>query len=703
MKVTISKRKSASAPRTLSNPDIEELVGIIRESKYAEQVVSLRSLYPILVRDRLIHRNVKLTPEAVKALPSVCFSGIYRHKNGQMEMTGMNPLFVISVSQLESYQEVEYLRELAAQLPYTYLTFMGATGRSLKIVCQARCVKKTDELTPAEMQKLLNEAYSDAARYYAAQLKTAVDIRQATIDGGCKISADPHIYFNPNAEEFFVSSLEPQKVTAQKVSLTKDDARLLPGYDLHQTQRYQFEDYLSQAMEQNLGRTDMEAAEDTLHTLAQYCHEGGLPKEMCVYRALRDSQFGIDEKYVRRVFDNAYKHDLVKNVPFHHLTPEILLTLKTQAFMKERYEMRRNTLTGVVEYRVHDGRDMPFRNLTQYAINSMTQDALEQGLKSWDKDVRRYIDSDKIKEYDPVNDYLEQLPAWDGTDRIEAMAARVPTDNADWQKNFHVWMLSMVAHWMGKDMLHGNAYTPLLIGAQGCGKSSFCKDILPPALSSYYYDRIDFKNEQSADLALTRFALINIDEFDQLSARRQAILKYLLQKSEVKTRRPYGMAIEELRRYASFIATTNNMSPLSDETGSRRFICILVKDKVDYLTPVDYDQMYAQAVSEINAGARFWFDDAETAVIMAQNEDFQLEDGLRTMINTYFEPAEDEHEGQWRTLADIVTELRKHFRNLKDDTGTMRALGKKMKSLGFQHQRSTGGSIKYLSKLRGAE
>lgn len=258
----------------------------------------------------------------------------------------------------------------------------------------------------------------------------------------------------------------------------------------------------------------------------------------------------------------------------------------------------------------------------------------------------------------------------------------------------------MVAHWMGKDMLHGNAYTPLLIGEQGCGKSSFCKNILPPELASYYYDRIDFKNEQSADLALTRFALINIDEFDQLSARRQAILKYLLQKSEVKTRRPYGMAIEELRRYASFIATTNNPSPLSDETGSRRFICIMVKGRIDYLTPVDYEQMYAQAVSEIGAGARFWFDDAETAVIMAQNEDFQLEDGLTTMVGTYFEPARDEDDGQWFMLTDIVVELRKHFRNLKDDTGTMRALGKKLKALGFRHQRTTGGSTKYLAKLR---
>jgi hypothetical protein len=699
VKVTISKKRTSTS-RTLTSVDIEELVSAIRESKYAEEVVNLRSLYPVLVRDRLVYKDLTSKPDAVDAVPSVCFSGVFRHKNGQQEMTAMNPLFVVSVNHLASYQEVEYLRELASQLPYTYLSFMGATGRSLKIVCQARCDKSTADLTPDEMQKLLSEAYCHASKYYSAQLKTSVDIRQPTLYGGCKISADPHLCFNPNAEEIFVNDLDAKKVVLPVVNLEKDDARLLPGYDLRQTQRYQFEDYLSQALEQNLGRPIEDAAEDVLHTLARYCHDGELPQEMCIYRVLRNPDFGNDENYVRRIFDNADKRDLVKGQPFRHLTPEILLTLKTQAFMKDRYEMRRNVLTGVVEYRIRDGRNMPFHNLTQYAINSMTQDALEQGLKSWDKDVRRYIESDKIGEFDPVNDYLDHLPQWDGVDRIEAMAARVPTDNADWQKNFHVWMLSMVAHWMGKDLLHGNAYTPLLIGTQGCGKSSFCKNILPSCLSSYYYDRIDFKNEQSADLALTRFALINIDEFDQLTARRQAILKYLLQKSEVKTRKAYGVSIEELRRYASFIATTNNMSPLSDETGSRRFICIFVNGRIDYLTPVDHDQMYAQAVSEINAGARFWFDDNETAVIMAQNEDFQLEDGLKTMVNTYFLPARDDKNGEWMLLADILSILRQHFRNLKDDVGTMRMLGKKMKAIGYLQHRGTGGSIKYLVKTK---
>src|SRR5574344_893775 len=128
--------------------------------------------------------------------------------------------------------------------------------------------------------------------------------------------------------------------------------------------------------------------------------------------------------------------------------------------MKDRFEMRRNVLTGVVEYRRRDGRRLPFRSLTQYAVNSMTQDALMEGLKSWDKDAQRYINSDNIEEFDPINDHLEQRAEWAGTDRIGARAARGPAAAADWHRNFPGGVVSMVAHRRGKGLLQGNAYTP---------------------------------------------------------------------------------------------------------------------------------------------------------------------------------------------------------------------------------------------------
>jgi predicted P-loop ATPase len=138
---------------------------------------------------------------------------------------------------------------------------------------------------------------------------------------------------------------------------------------------------------------------------------------------------------------------------------------------------------------------------------TMTLKALKMGLESWDKDLDRYLDSTLIPTYDPINDYLDNLPKWDGKGHVEEFAKRVPTNNADFVHNFHVWMLSMVAHWMGRTPKQANAIVPLFIGKQGCGKSSFCSIILPPELQEFYNDRIDFKNDTSMFMGLTNTAL----------------------------------------------------------------------------------------------------------------------------------------------------------------------------------------------------
>ena len=67
-------------------------------------------------------------------------------------------------------------------------------------------------------------------------------------------------------------------------------------------------------------------------------------------------------------------------------------------------------------------------------------------------------------------------------------------------------------------------------------------------------------------------------------------------------RRPYGTSVVEMRRYASFIATSNHKDLLTDPSGSRRFICIEVKGVIDTSRPIDYDQLYG--TGHARAGAR---------------------------------------------------------------------------------------------------
>ena len=132
--------------------------------------------------------------------------------------------------------------------------------------------------------------------------------------------------------------------------------------------------------------------------------------------------------------------------------------------------------------------------------------------------------------------------------------------------------------------------------------------MIPPALRAYYTDSIDFSHKRDAELYLNRFALINIDEFDQITLPQQGFLKHILQKPVVNLRKPHGRSVLELQRYASFIGTSNQKDLLTDPSGSRRVICIEVTGNIDTTQPIDYEQLYAQAMHEIHHGERYWFD-----------------------------------------------------------------------------------------------
>ncbi|MBO5058252.1 MAG: DUF3874 domain-containing protein, partial [Prevotella sp.] len=279
------------------------------------------------------------------------------------------------------------------------------------------------------------------------------------------------------------------------------------------------------------------------------------------------------------------------------------------------------------------------------------------GLKSWDKDIARFIDSPRIKMYDPVNDWLDHLPRWDGRDRIAELAARVPCSNRNWEKYLRTWMMGMTAHWMGRSSLTGNALTPLLIGRQGCGKSSFCRILLPPELRDYYNDRINFKNETDLNLGLTSFALINIDEFDKTTDRQQVVLKYLLSTADVKFRPPYGKTYKQYRRYASFIATTNNKVPLTDPTGSRRFICVEVTGNIDYSDTLNHRQIFAQLKQQVENGGRYWLNDEETAQLSKENERFRRVNTLEELIAQMFEKPSSPDNGEWLTSTSVLERL----------------------------------------------
>lgn len=180
-----------------------------------------------------------------------------------------------------------------------------------------------------------------------------------------------------------------------------------------------------------------------------------------------------------------------------------------ESFLADRFEFRFNELTEETEYRKREVENSPFHPVGQRELNSFCIAARKKGIDCWDRDVSRFVYSENTTGYHPFHLYMEELPAWDGVDRVGPLARRI-SDTALWISGFHRWMLAMTAQWMELDQLHANSVSPVLISRkQGKQKSTFCKMLLPSELQRYYTDSFDLNVQATAERKLCEFGLIN--------------------------------------------------------------------------------------------------------------------------------------------------------------------------------------------------
>jgi hypothetical protein len=640
--------------------------------------------------------------------PRICFASAMKNMGGQHWNYIYNGLILLEINNLPDRKTAEEIRDEAAMINYTLLAFVGADGRSVKLVCEAderNNWQNPEGYWQSEVEQFNLNAYAKFHYLYSTQLAIRVDNIPPSMSSSCVLSHDPDVRFNPYCAVMIVS---PTDQTADRISRTArheaDDThynnKVIPGLSTEASKRHEYQACKADALEECRLDKDEDFVPHCLEVLAKNCHESGLEEAFAVKMTLFDGRLNEDADYVQTVFDSQYSKSLKAVWPLKHVKPSQLLTYKTEAFLNSRYELRKNVMTGVAQYRSKDSYDYRFYDLTKEVMNTMSIRALKAGLDSWDKDIKRYVQSTMIPEFDPVNEWLEQLPKWDGRDRVTPLAERIKTRNQHWVSDFHKWMLSMVAHWKGIDRNHGNAIVPMLIGKQGCGKSAFCGMLLPEELRDYYIDKIDFKNETAINLGLTSFALINIDEFDMLSKSQQPLLKHLISKSDVKMRPPYGKAYEQRRRYASFIATTNNLRPLPDDkSGSRRFICIVVDEQIDYLTPIDYPQLYAQLQAEIARGDRYWFEESENQRIIDSNRQFERVGNIEKMISLTFRPADNQDKSSQKSVDEIVGILDHRFPNFTRTKNINAEVGKALNQLGYQRHKTSACQMYFIEEL----
>ena len=388
-------------------------------------------------------------------------------------------------------------------------------------------------------------------------------------------------------------------------------------------------------------------------------------------------------------------------------------------FMERNYELRYNVMKQTEEFRPkiqggtsgenyktgnlrygstnENGDTAIWRQLTDREMRRIAIEQMEEVGVAWSVDVELYVRSALVPPYNPVTDYLEGCGTWDGSeDYIRRIAMRVPTSYRQWPDFFHRWLLAVVAQWVNLSRDFGNSVVPMLIGGQGTHKSTFCKLILPPELREYYIDDVKMDNAEQVERMLGRMLLVNIDEYNAKTTREQAKIKRILTEKDVQSRRMRSDQYVMLPRMASFIATTNEREPLCDPTGSRRYICCEVEGIIDTDTPMPYQQIYAQAVTELRQGERYWFSKEEEAEMERHNKAFRQQSSPEEVLLSYFSPAERRKEHFIRAI-DIQKELKQHVKPI--DLPSLKALTTALKSARFPYGSYNGYRGWYARKV----
>ena len=558
--------------------------------------------------------------------------------NNNLKMKAFNGILLLKFGNITDVDGVEGVKRSVAILPSTLAAITGADGKTVIVLIKFQGENDSLPTSEADAEHLYRIAYQQIFPVYQAIVKASI-----LVDGPKpSIEAGSTLSQEPSIHNSFMMTLDAEPYFNSKAVAMKID---------------------SHARSQNL-----------------------TPSTGNNQQMIADSGTAEAKNDNKKEDKNSVRSNIVSMMKL----------------LESRYDFRYNTVMKYVEYLPKDKGWYGYRPVEPRVQKRMTLEVQLADIRVSIKDVRNFLESDYIKNYNPIEEYLFQCyDKWDGKDHIRALARTVPTANPHWADWFYTWFLGMVDQWRGySHRQYGNSVAPLLISKQGYNKSTFCRRLLPPELQWGYSDNLILSEKRQVYQAMAQFMVINLDEFNQISPQvQQGFLKNLIQLPTLKYKPPYGSHVMEFPRLASFIATSNMKDILSDPSGNRRFIGVELTGPIDVSVRPNYQQLFAQALSALNNGEKSYFDAQQVKLIMKSNSQFEIIQPIDQYFQLYFELVEDEKEGDYLTAAEIFDYLKKQIgSSLK--VNSLMGFGRKLANMSeLKHKRFADG-MKYLVKKK---
>lgn len=517
------------------------------------------------------------------------------------------------------------------------------------------------------LERYHHRMYTLASDKYEKLLNTKVDTSGSDPGRGFFVSYDPDAFLSPerleNVKPLTVKVTLPteEECKNKKRKTPRERSPLLPVQENASPIDLQVQLDFRKALEYTRRKERLETGnrDNFFYCLGTQCYRRHITEQEAV--SLAHSHFGdLPDFNFELPLHNAYQYtSKTDRAEEEEKEPKICQIIK---FMDEHYEIRRNVVKEQIEFRKKTPASPeaglpPFNALRVKDFNTFYVNAHTKNINCTQTDLKAVVDSDYAEPFNPFVHYFTSRKAWDGkTDFIGQITKTVKAaDQAFFEDSFRRWLVGMVACAIDDDAQ--NHILILLHGAQGKGKSTFIRHLLPPELKDYYRNGMINPDNKDHLLQMSSCLLINLDEFDTLSPERMQSLKSLITQDVVNERKAYDIQNYTYIRRASFIASTNNPHCLPDIGQNRRIAFNTLLD-IDYHTPVNHEGIYAQAYALYRQGFQYWYENEEITFLNNRNEAFRQKDPLEENLFFYFRAARpNDIHAQWFPAAYLMSVL----------------------------------------------
>ncbi len=650
--------------------------------------ITIREVVEIIRADQRLqvltdnHRRYRAAGDTARAeaekqhMPCYSVAVLFSGGKQQKHIVSYTGLCIVDLDHIPSERMAEVLEKVRSD-EHTLLAYTTISGEGVRVIARFAFSKEDNE----NRECLLRADKSSSALYtkvFAIINSYYENLTGLSSDEKCKnatrisgMAHDPEVYYNPDAVPIVVDMTKkpvgrPKKGKSEEVRVKRCEDAVLRELERRGVVYAPgtHNKYISDAcyMMNRYGVSESDCTAWALDKFADYQAEGNDVASIVRSCYQQTEEHGTVKLPRRRQSNQATVADIQRfltesgvRVRYNVITRkrEMASPNPSQGGELAESAMSESPLLG-------RGRgEASFTELTDDHVNSLyCRFCLSTGLTTRPKEFNTIIESDFYPTYNPLHEYLENLPAWDGvTDHIDRLASMVHVTGCTQDMHnrfFKKWIVAMVAAWMDESVTNHEILT--YIGPQGRYKTTFMTRLLPPVLGEYFATKT-FKGRMDKDdrLALTELALIDLEELDVMNASEVNQLKALVTDPSVNLRPVYARYTVRRAHIASFCGTGNNPRFLTDLTGHRRWLPFMI-EAIDspYDHPFDYEGIYAQAYALYRNGFRYWFDDEENAELERHNRQFEEPCIEEELIRTYLRKPYGEERGEFLTATRII-------------------------------------------------